>query len=432
MADLSPIPLLTCHDAAIVITVLCALCLLASELVAEVGVSSSNLCGPVAKVGPVLSAESPASQGTNITIAFLAGAAHLQSVVFRDGPLTSVRSGFPHNVSEKTCVKCLAEQPILSDCRLTDGPSYPARKLSVAVRSINTPLHTVATAFKVVKTGEIFEGEGDVVHVGETCSSFLLMVTGKLQNRVQLTYLEYTHTDDCDTLFKDAQEHQGEKDPRWHLTHNAVHTRNVHCSIAGLRTEELQLALLAFRTTQLENSVSRAAFDDSEKRYSRIVADDVYRAALAWRLADREERRQTYWEYSECGRYDAMYMLPLAACLLLLSGLLVLAYKEGAFQARRDLPYATDGLYDEIWKRGSAREVVHEMDAEKSSGLLSVLESQEIRLECDHARELMRVAVLRPSLSTRRNALPIRRGRWPRFRVFRAIRRRHVDGDLPS
>lgn len=386
---------------------MCAICLLASELVTEFGLIPSQKCKPQTTNGFV-TPDGPIITSPDITIGIIASAAHLQSIQFLDGDLTDLRVGFPHNVSSKVCLPCLTGTPALMDCTLRDGKSYPAGVLDIGVRKTPSVLSTVAVGFRGTDESERqFLGKGDLAHVGEKCVSFLFHAEGGSGSPVTVTYFEYVHQVHCKELMHKAGESPEES--LWEPTRAATQTQKIQCGTSQLSASFLEQALTVFRTTQVENTVKPMAFDEIESRFARIREDDIYRAALALSLADAEKSVGNYSVYTACAKYNVVYLLPLIVSSLVLAGLLVWVYL-GPRAAVQELPYS---MSDVSLPSGTSEG--HDGD-DNSAGALKpkwregwkkAIALEELCLECDNEHELMRV---RPRRNSTRSVLQKRAG----------------------
>lgn len=307
--------------AAIILTILCYMMLIGSEVAIELGVKVSPRCATKTQNGPVVTN----CNGTStVSLAERAASAlFLQGVEFLDGPLTSVTVGFPRRINPTTCLRCLkpnATNLIINSCTVDDAKSYSPGSLQIGVMTANTGFETVAIGFnETEQNGLSFSGDGDVTSNNHTCATFIWALDKQERNgTIDLTYLEYADQDHCKSLLNESRKltkTTGAPTPIWRPTKTTTYTQKIHCRQNSLAPERFQMALGVYRTMQLENTMKQLQFNTRTQRFERITVDDVYRAVLALKMMDHNNASGLYQEYVQCPGYDWQYIMPFATAL---------------------------------------------------------------------------------------------------------------------
>lgn len=311
---------------AILATVLCALFLLVSEVVVELGVGVSLRCQPQAKNDVVVTRGDSAKTYTTFELGF--GAGFIQSVKFLDGDLTFVTAGMPKKMSPALCLPCLddGKDDVLRSCFIKHVRSYASGELRVGVSTTDEAFGTISLGFEET-VGDKFHGKGDLTGNGQHFSIFSSVISDA--SNKELSMFEYGQQDHIKHLLERARSENGR--PVWERTTGPVRVTEISCQVNELSVEQFRLAVMTYRTVQLENPAFLATFDDAEKQFSAITEDDVCRAVLGMKIMEDTEDTGKYYEYTTCGQYDWRLLAPLLVtlCVIVILGLVSIHLASG-------------------------------------------------------------------------------------------------------
>lgn len=332
-------------------TALISFLLLLSENVVELGIKQSQQCSPDER--PALVSDSDASQRHENQSDLRKMAAlvlPVLSTTFPTGDLKVLPDGFPRNVTEDLCVQCLDDTyPVLRNCQVEEHRApYEAGTLDVVLQTKKS--HAFGTLTKAFKSENVsFEGEGDftmrtVLGEGENASSscaayvFSSLATatstspktsGKKSecnsfgyNSLSFLYMEYSVSNE--TLCKDMIDKSKERAEQGVAclgTKGPVFSQNILCDIrndTSFSKHSILEALAVYRSVQLENVIVQMKRIESEKRFPKIKADDIYRAVLVLMTAQGAFKNGTAKYYTKCGAYTFSFVIPLFTTTLAL------------------------------------------------------------------------------------------------------------------
>lgn len=333
---------------AILAAVLCTVLLLASELVSELGVELSEKCSPVSKNGVVINEGNRTDTPALTSVELGAAAFFLQTITFLDGPLTRVTKGMPKSITGKECLLCLYKDKdkhpdIVCDCLVKKKKVYQAGELKVGVKTTDHDFGTIAVGFHETRGNRTkFTGEGDLTDNGQKKAIFLFAYerpdnADKRGNSTttEMLYFEYGYQEHVNLIFEESKEAEGHQ--IWRDTKSRVHVWSIVCDLKHFSPEQFQLAVMTYRSIQLENPTKIISFNRTEERFEPISTEDVYRAVLSMKVIDNNnETRGEYYEYTTCAQYKWQFLAPLVVCVALIlilgfwSSVLSSKYKEGA------------------------------------------------------------------------------------------------------
>eukprot|EP00177_Eucheuma_denticulatum_P001805 GFKZ01003231.1.p1 GENE.GFKZ01003231.1~~GFKZ01003231.1.p1 ORF type:complete len:481 (+),score=51.20 GFKZ01003231.1:266-1708(+) len=323
---------------AILLTVMCAIFLIVSEVITELGVEQSSTCKPVERNGLVITPGD--SKGKYTTGELLGIAFHLRATSFVEGPLTSVPAGMPKNISGKECLSCLKEKnhpDVVRACTVTKKGTYEPGQLEVAVRTTTDAFGTICDGFR--ETGgdqHLFQGVGDLTGNGRHRAMFLC-THNPGRDDGDLVYFEYSDQSHIGDLLAKGQAAEGQ--PVWDATKSRVNTYTIRCEVNELSPANFRLALMVYRTMILENPVALAAFNETEQMFEPISRSDVYRSVLSMKVMEDSKDTGTSFEYTECGRYNLRFLAPILTVLFLILFLGLLSIVLAAGKNRISVPH---------------------------------------------------------------------------------------------
>lgn len=313
----------------------CTILFLAADIISEFGVSSSSTCSPQRLFGQVTTsndssnAELDDADAINLKRATIF--AQMQTIPFIEGELTLVPSGFPADVNANVCTKCLetADRPvILGDCTVRDGRKYAPGELTVVVEKSSTLLKTVSLGFRESSTtGTPYMGTGDVVKQ-QTCTIFSFHIPDvNNTSNATLTYFEYANDTHCEQILdaskrKDIGSDDEDSDGDGRLafrTEGVTYTQEIRCAKNLLRGATFRNSVSLFRSLQLEFSLHRPNYNNNTERFRKIVVNDVYRSGIAAMLTNGDFDDNEYFEYTDCGQYHWVFIIPFLTLLTFLS-----------------------------------------------------------------------------------------------------------------
>lgn len=309
------------------LTILCTVFLIASEIVTELGVAVSPQCNPVKMTGLVI--EKGDISGRITVVEKGASAFFVQNLTFYEGPLTRVPAGLPRRLMGNECISCMDSDPetypdIISNCTVVVTRRYEPGEIEIGVTSMGSPFGNITHGFREVNGGSNFIGQGDVTNNGEFFSAFVVDAT-KLK---EITYIEYSNQRHLSQLVERAREHAENnlKGPVWESIRSPVEKMSINCGVNLLSTKNFEAALQIYRTIQLENPVNPAGFNETAERFASLNEQDVYRAALSIKVIDDHHGVGEYFAYTTCGVYNWMFFLPMGVCVffILLLGIVSL------------------------------------------------------------------------------------------------------------
>lgn len=323
---------------AILCTVMCAIFLIVSEVITELGVEQSSTCRPVERNGLVITAGD--SKGTHTTGELLGIAFHLRATNFVEGPLTHVPAGMPKNVTGKECFSCLdrTNHPdIVRACTITKKGTYEPGQLEVAVRTTTNAFGTICDGFRETGGGKhLFQGVGDLTGNGRHRAMFLC-THNPGRDDGELIYFEYSDQDHIDKLLVKGKAADGQA--VWDPTTSRVNTYTVKCQVNELSPANFRLALMVYRTMILENPVALATFDETKQAFEPISQTDVYRSVLSMKIMEDTNDTGTTSEYTECGQYNWRFLAPILSVLIVILFLGLLSMVPAAGKNRVTVPH---------------------------------------------------------------------------------------------
>lgn len=317
---------------AILLTVLCTVFLIASELVVELGVDVSEKCRPVEMHDAVITEGDVTNRFTPIELG--ASAFFLQSITFVDGPFTRIPAGVPRRVSGSVCFSCMEDRNIYPDiassCVAKRARTYKPGELEVGVLTTDGAFGTIAEGFR--ETGgkrDSFEGSGDLTHNGKRYATFILTRIAEKK----MLYLEYAHQVHVERLFWLASGSKGST--IWEKTQAPVVTHEISCEVNALGSDHFERALHAYRTIQVENPTSPLAFVDNEQHFAFFSSEDIYRAILSIKVIDDALQNGNFFMYTKCGEYNWTFLAPILTCM----AVIILLFAISAYLKSGDIAF---------------------------------------------------------------------------------------------
>lgn len=306
----------------------------------ESGVDSQRKCGPVDRVGSLISSSDASKNVTDVELS--ASARLLQQIRFYDGELQSMHAGFPRKLNPSTCISCIhrsasagpAHQFILRDCTVKPLETHQPEKMSVHVETTEGAYGTVTQKFIDNHSKKEYSGHGDLTRNGRNCSTFLFYnhTNSEKTNstKLKLTYFEYTNNDHCENMINRSetiaeQFKNGSVDKNDGVideTKDVTYSMEITCETPShMPMDSFSRALRGYRTMQLEDTMSNSMFDSKNDRFRQITTDDLYRAVLSMKISDHDgiDVPGSYKEYVECGTYKMKYMIPLICTMSIIA-----------------------------------------------------------------------------------------------------------------
>lgn len=328
-------------------------------MTSELGVTSSNKCGPVPTNGPIID-----FTGRNITVTPAEAAAssyHLQMVSFVDGDLQQISNGFPRELNDTVCLECVnsndQQTHLLSGCKVTYITPYPAGKMLVGVERTTDAFRSITVGFNTTDGSRNFSGFGDLTNSSRNCAMFLFSKDDHINAR--FTYLEYANQDHCRTLLVSSRNTSGKL---WNATEGTVWTARVACDKTRIKPEDLERSFQAYRSMQLERNTQMSSFDKIKQLFEKFREDDVYRAALSVLVMEDYNKSGEYYVYTECGRYMFSWMAPLIVCIVIIIVLRVLSWYVSSRNSDIDVPFNSDSWYREALRNQMPLRTVRDGD----------------------------------------------------------------------
>lgn len=336
-------------------TVLCALFLLVSEIVVELGVGVSPRCQPHEKSGVVITRGDTTKTFTTFELGF--GAGFIQSVNFLDGNLTFVKAGMPKKMNSTLCLSCFDDEKddILRSCSIKQVRSFASGELRVGVNATDESFGTVALGFEELK-GSKFHGKGDLTGNGQRLSIFSCIISD--DSSKELSLFEYGHQEHIKHLLDKARSEQGI--PVWENTYGPVRVTGISCRVNKLSAEHFQEAVMTYRTVQLENPAFLTTFNEAEEQFDAVTEDDVYRAALSMKIMEDTQDTGKYYEYTTCGQYDWRLLAPLLVVLFIIVILGLVSIHLASGIDGRYVPYNSRSWFHHAARLSSERIRTHE------------------------------------------------------------------------
>lgn len=316
-------------------------------MTSELGVSSSNQCSPVATYGPVIAFS---DKNDSITPAEIAASSyHLQMVSFVDGDLQQVSEGFPRQVNDTVCLKCVKSDkintPLLSGCGVSYHTHFPSGSMRVGVEATTDAFKTITIGFNTTDGSQAFSGYGDVTNNSQHCAMFLF--SKRRQSKPHFTYLEYANQEHCRRLLSLSRDATGAV---WELCKGTVWAASVTCNQSRIDARSLTSTLQAYRSMQLERNIQMTPFDDRTQRFQKLREDDVYRAALSALVMDDYNKSGEYYVYSECGFYNVFWIAPLICSIVLITVLRIVSLCVSRKYRHVTVPFNSFSWYQEAVK----------------------------------------------------------------------------------
>lgn len=282
-------------------------------MVSELGIDVNKKCKPLPKKGSVIS---PYDITHNFTDIELSGACFVvHSVEFIEGPLKRVQPGIPTELKGTECLSCLRTSlpDIMSGCSVRRIQEYKPGTLRITVKTTRGIFKTITTSFLDVENNLRFTGYGDLTFNGDKFSTYLFQhIHGK-----SLNYLEYDDQSHIRVL-KDKSERQYPEEVS-DLTKSVVRKYRIRCKTNHLSATNFAKVVRMYRTVQLENPITPAAFNPDSGSFPQISAEDIYRATLAAKIIDDQHNPNgTFYVYTSCGMYKWIFLLPMMISLLAL------------------------------------------------------------------------------------------------------------------
>lgn len=389
----------------ILLTLICSLLLVTSELITELGVDVRQDCGPHRSFGPVISPGDTSGQVTDVELG--ASSFFLQGVGFIDGKLTNVRAGMPRKLSNVTCISCVnvSNVPVVSNCSVRRVREVNRGDMRIRIsRNLTTAFGTVTEGFHDLKTNVSYNGVGDVTKNNDACATFLFVDSGdgdddndgdnrrggrmmgtptaahlpphqvrqqQQQQRqrdptntttLSVTYLEYANQDHCESLLKKSKRALSKNsslNPVFSTTEptlDTVYISSILCvfpsfsssSIKLLTSGSLAKILRGYRTMQLENTIHPALLAKSNHRFAQLSEDDVYRAVLAMKIIDDGNDTGELFEYVQCGMYHMKFIGPFVVTLGVIAILGIVSSCLLKQVGDVHIPYSSNSWYAEV------------------------------------------------------------------------------------
>lgn len=98
-----------------------------------------------------------------------------------------------------------------------------------------------------------------------------------------------------------------------------VDVYNISCEHRELSLDDLSFVSQTYRTVQLEDLIVPLSFDDSSFRFSKsFSSESLYRAVWTAKALDLGKKEGIFFEYTDCGAYRWIFMLPVLVSVLAL------------------------------------------------------------------------------------------------------------------
>ena len=376
---------------AIFFTIFLSLFLLISEVITEIGVAVSQTCGPVLQNGTVILPGDVTGQASVVgkgAAAFL-----LQNLTFMDGAITSIPSGLPKSIKGDECISCMNKHSdkypaIVRNCSVNVKRTYRPKELQIGVKRDSTSVFgIIAVGFREVFGSTLYTGLGDVSVQGKFAGAFVVDASEVINGA---SYLEYSNQEHIKSLFLQAQ---SQKDISiWDFTQSDVELLTIRCGINAISAKNFEDALQTYRTIALENHIFPLPFDRSTARFPRLTSQDVYKAVLAVKLSDVQQKEDAYFTYVTCGVYKVMYILPMMFSLLILILLAILSFTCSEREMRR-IPFSSKTWFlytkNTTFEENKAKQNILSRESRMSrlKALANVRHDEMIVLEMDSAGE---------------------------------------------
>lgn len=313
------------------------------------------------------------------------GAFLVQTIKFVEGNLTFVPSGIPKNINGQECLRCLKEEKgfsaIMRGCKVISKRPYRAGEIRIGVKTTTGPFNTIAESFQ--ETGgqkRICAGRGNVAWNGFRNGIFMFCNEPNAVNK-SLVYLEYGHRTHCQQMLSAAENSTGEV--TYDTNKSNVFQWNIQCDVNELRREHFLHTMMVFRSIQIENPTIPARFRDELGRFTDITEEDVYRAGLSMKITGREGQMGYYYQYTTCGVYKWIYLVPFLAVLILI---LLLSFGSAALARNAkscDIPFSSRSWQSFMHKQRyqGTRGVEVEYDGIPASGYFGSLGEEMVLVE---------------------------------------------------
>lgn len=297
--------------------------LILAELVLELGVDVTSSCDPISTNVYVIENRDLVNIPTDVELTSMSY--RLQHVHFPEQDFEYVTTGFPKDVMDNLCLRCLPKpddktNTIARGCKIEALASY--KNAYVALRTTRRAFGTVAVAFKIPqKNGrnKTYRGDGDMtLNVRNAYSAILFQ---NLSDSV--IYWEYNHQKHIAGMYKRSK--QAEPKEVWEKTRTSVFRHRISCEVNHLGQAQFKRALLAYRSLQLERVTSPSKHNETSEMFEGMTEGDIYRAILALKSVEdvnEEPEPQEVMVYPQCATYDMKFAIPtfimMAAILILL------------------------------------------------------------------------------------------------------------------
>lgn len=334
--------------------------LIASEMYSELGVGVSRKCHPRKVVGPVLT-YGTRSGGSKVKQAL--AAFKIRRTDFLDGNVASAAFGFPVKFSGRTCLSCLnatEDITVVSNCSVRNGKTFPAGSLFIGAARYPSIFNVIAAGFKTMSSGNetrthTFAGDGDLTFCDEHYAMFIMHGLATTDDATEVGYMEYSDQVHCksllDKMLQQPTSTNLENSSTWEVTRAPVRTQIIRCEKNTVGFESFRAALQLYRSFQLEDDFSPAPFNKETKSFPPITNDDVYRAVLSLLLWSAKYEQGEYYEYTECGLYRWVFLLPFFLCisvLVCLGALALFLFYQGNVI---NVPYSSKTWFKEALRK---------------------------------------------------------------------------------
>lgn len=223
---------------------------------------------------------------------------------------------------------------IMGGCTITDEKVYGPGELSLTLLTTTGPFLTITEKMtEIGGLGRTFTGRGDLTNNGEHWSAFLFYTNPEND----LIYLEYSNQDHVYNLVKSARGKENRPAPG--PIETPVTARRISCTTNQLTKDNFRNALSIYRTIQLENTINPATFVPEQNSFQPLTANDVYRAGLSVKVIDDALTRGDYFEYTTCGLYNWVFLMPIVVCITVIMILFTLSIVLGSAAHSRNIPY---------------------------------------------------------------------------------------------
>lgn len=326
--------------------VLCALTVIVSEVISGLGVSLSLTCETRTLDGLVSSQKIINLDPEARLLRIMVAVSQLVGTHFSEGPLQFVPLAVPIRAKENLCLKCLNQQQVLKDCIIENGRTFENGELEIGVIKTDYPFYTVTDGIRYAKKDSVpkisFKGYGDLVTYqlnAQSCAIFFFAIetdfeeNNDIERSVSVTYFEYINPIHCFQI----REKSSKDVMTWVRTENRTYSQNIRFTKQLIHIYDILESLALYRSFQTEFDLNKRSNQSTQwERLPRLTEDDIYRAILARQISVTEQNKGTYEEYTECGVYHWIYIIPFIGTVIFLFLIALIAYAQKWILNKKD------------------------------------------------------------------------------------------------